>query len=400
MKLISKNPGTFFILGFFTLLAVEVLAVYYIMPMPGSQNGNHVELSYTINRNIWPPRILSTILMLASLWFIMKARPVWKMVPAVVGSLFIGSVFYLTNFIMRADKMFYQPTVKRMWPLGKNQIENERLVLGITVGGESRAYPLNIIAYHHEIRDSIAGRPIIVTYCSVCRTGRVFSPIVNGKVETFRLVGMDQFNALFEDSETKSWWRQATGECVAGPLKGSCLQEIPTQQTTLAVWESMYPATLVLQADNLFSKEYNALKGFDNGTSKGGLTGTDTVAGKPKSWVIDVTYNGSEKIYEWNILKQKRIIQDTLGNVFPLLIIEPDNLSFHVFNRMVNGSVLQFAYDEHTVTLTDTSGSVWNLKGDCLSGPFQGKNLHLLSAYQEFRHSYMSFHSTAAIYKP
>jgi hypothetical protein len=49
----------------------------------------------------------------------------------------------------------------------------------------------------------------------------VFSPVVDGRSETFRLVGMDHFNAMFEDASTHSWWRQANGEAIAGPSKGS-----------------------------------------------------------------------------------------------------------------------------------------------------------------------------------
>jgi hypothetical protein len=40
---------------------------------------------------------------------------------------------------------------------------------------------------------------------------------------------MDHFNAMFEDSQTKSWWRQVNGEAIAGPLKGKTLPEIPSQ---------------------------------------------------------------------------------------------------------------------------------------------------------------------------
>jgi hypothetical protein len=64
----------------------------------------------------------------------------------------------------------------------------------------------------------------MITYCTVCRTGRVFEPVVNGKFEKFRLVGMDHFNAMFEDVTTKSWWRQVTGEAITGKLKG---QQLP-----------------------------------------------------------------------------------------------------------------------------------------------------------------------------
>jgi hypothetical protein len=55
----------------------------------------------------------------------------------------------------------------------------------------------------------------MVTYCTVCRTGRVYGPIINGKKETFRLVGMDHFNAMLEDATTKSWWQQATWDARA-----------------------------------------------------------------------------------------------------------------------------------------------------------------------------------------
>ena len=66
-------------------------------------------------------------------------------------------------------------------------------------------------------------------------------PFVNGKKESFRLVGMDHFNAMFEDKTTKSWWYQATGEAIAGPLKNKTLTEIPSQQMTLSAWLRQYP---------------------------------------------------------------------------------------------------------------------------------------------------------------
>jgi len=76
------------------------------------------------------------------------------------------------------------------------------------------------IGYHHQVRDTIAGAPVLVSYYTVCRTGRVFCPAVKGDPEVFRLVGMDHFNAMFEDATTHSWWRQANGQAIIGPRKG------------------------------------------------------------------------------------------------------------------------------------------------------------------------------------
>ena len=37
-------------------------------------------------------------------------------------------------------------------------------VYGIVVGDSARAYPISMIAYHHVINDTVAGRHVAVTY--------------------------------------------------------------------------------------------------------------------------------------------------------------------------------------------------------------------------------------------
>src|ERR1044071_4013377 len=103
----------------------------------------------------------------------------------------------------------------------------------------------------------------MVTYCTVCRTGPVHLPIGNGKYEKFRLVGMDHFDAMFEDATTGSWWRQENGDAITGPLKGKALDEIPSQQMTLKQWIAEHPDTKILQPDTNFQNEYATLEGYD-----------------------------------------------------------------------------------------------------------------------------------------
>jgi hypothetical protein len=40
----------------------------------------------------------------------------------------------------------------------------EDRVLGITINGESRAYPLRMMTYHHIANDVLGGRPILITF--------------------------------------------------------------------------------------------------------------------------------------------------------------------------------------------------------------------------------------------
>jgi hypothetical protein len=38
------------------------------------------------------------------------------------------------------------------------------MVLAIEVGGESVAYPVRLMAYHHVVADTVGGQPIVATY--------------------------------------------------------------------------------------------------------------------------------------------------------------------------------------------------------------------------------------------
>ncbi len=43
-------------------------------------------------------------------------------------------------------------------------LDADDLVLGLTIDGESRAYPTSMMTYHHIVNDTFGGRPILVTF--------------------------------------------------------------------------------------------------------------------------------------------------------------------------------------------------------------------------------------------
>lgn len=289
--------------------------------------------------------------------------------------------------------MFLQPKNKLLTTVSENKIDSNKLIIGVEINGQAKAYPIEIIGYHHQVQDTIGGQPVMVTYCTVCRTGRVFSPLVNGKFQHFRLVGMDHFNAMFEDEDTKSWWRQATGDAVAGPLKGSSLKEVPSEQLRLDAWIRKFPNTLILQPDTLFTNDYEDLEGFDAGTVESSLEKRDSASWQFKSWVIGVLVDGQAKAYDWNEFVQKRLIQDTINNTTIVLVLEKDEMSFHVWKSKIDNAVLQFELDVNTQMLKDSlTNTLWDMNGNCVEGLLKGRQLSSVSAYQEFWHSWQSFH--------
>src|SRR6266487_5447006 len=177
----------FLISGFLLLFAVEILRVYFIMPFPGSQHNNTIDIAYWLDRNVVWLRILALLLLVYPLASILKHSKKWKKVVLIVLLVFYTVVFYFFNFRFQADKMFYQPQHKNFASSKNTKIATDKLIIGVAINGEAKAYPIQLIGYHHQVRDTIGNTPLMITYCTVCRTGRVFSPTVNGRNETFRL---------------------------------------------------------------------------------------------------------------------------------------------------------------------------------------------------------------------
>lgn len=387
------------IFGILFLLAAEILRIYFIMPFPGSQKSDTIDFAYWLGRNIVWIRILLLLIIAIPAIRIFRNGKSWKKITLGIVFLFYGVVFFFFNFRFEADKMFYQPVNKSFASGNSNVVNSERLVIGVVQNGEAKAYPIEIIGYHHQVKDTIGGKPAIITYCSVCRTGRVYSPFIDGKHEEFRLVGMDHFNAMFEDATTKSWWQQATGKAIAGDMKGKALAEIPSQQVTLASWIELHPDSKVLQPDTLFRKKYAGMEGFDKGTINSSLEKRDSGSWQFKSWVVGVDQQGMARAYDWNDLLKNKLIQDSLAGLPLLLTIGKDGESFYAFNRSVDNTVLQFERrDAETLTDSNTN-STWTNAGIAIEGPLKDKKLQPVQAYQEFWHSWQTFHPNTTQYK-
>ena len=367
-----------FWVGIIGLLVFEILNVYFIMPMPGSQRMNSIGAAYFLYKWRWIFRgFFSVIILIGFLKSSVKRK--WLLIIPIV---IVAAIIYMANFKMAADAMFKQPKQLLLVTAGDNKVDTNRLVIGVTINGESKAYPIRFLGYHHHVQDTVGGKSILVTYCTVCRTGRVFEPIVNGKKETFRLVGMDHFNAMLEDASTKSWWRQATGEAISGKLKGQQLPEVLSTQTSLAKWLQLNPASLIMQADPAFIKFYDSTMKYESGMSRNKLTGTDSLSWKNKSWIIGIKIGAARKAYDWNQLKKERIIHDQLDNIPVVLVLANDNKSFFAFETTSNH---QLVLKNDTLLLGNKHFSI-NGKG--IDTAFSIKPL---PAYQEFWHSWQTF---------
>ena len=156
-------------------------------------------------------------------------------------------------------------------------------------------------------------------------------------------------------------------------------------QTTLEQWIKLYPHTLVMQADPSFKAVYDSLSNYESGKRKGSLTKRDSASWQEKSWVVGVEINQKAKAYDWNELQKKKIIYDVVDNQAIMIILAKDKQSFVALKRHSSDQKFTIRND----TLFSEVGK-FNFLGQTLDN--RGVDLVRLKAYQEYWHSWQTFH--------
>lgn len=137
-------------------------------------------------------------------------------------------------------------------------LDNRDRVLGITLNGISRAYPIKILNWHEIVNDSIDDIYYTITYCPLCGTGVAFDSNINGQVLNFGVSGLlYNSDVLLYDRETQSLWSQLLSQAVTGKYKGTKLKTLPVMHTTWSNWKRHHPSTLVLSNNTGYRRSYD-----------------------------------------------------------------------------------------------------------------------------------------------
>lgn len=377
-----------FLPGLIFFLVPGIVQAYLFMPFPGSQDLNSIDVAYALQPWVLPLRIIGFLLMIGPLVKGFLTGAILRRISIVMFCVFCFVVFYFTTFAASASNLFREPSSLRMAAAADNRVPLDDVVIGIEHNGIAKAYPVNYLAYHHRVSDSIGDLRLWATYCSMCRTGAIYQPVVDNQQLTFRLVGANRYNAVFEDEATGSWWYQATGEAATGPMKGKRLPIVPSEQMTLKLWLEQHPNSLIAQPDGAeFSREgYKQSDSYDRFQPK--KEGWDR-----HSWVVGITSQTASKAYLWSGLFNARVVNDTVGELPVVIVVASDSVSFTAWKRTVNGQQLTFALDSSQTRLTDAqTNSIWNWKGECVEGTYAGQKLQSVGAQQQYWHAWQTFH--------
>ncbi|SDP18991.1 Protein of unknown function [Mucilaginibacter sp. OK268] len=395
-----KNRSRIFWLGIILLIVPGLVHAYLLMPFPGSQDLNAITICYYLEKIVNPLRVIGALLIV---WYLVKyyAKNTvrGKIVKIVLLLLCLGS-FYFTDIAYKAETMFKETDAIKFANGLTNKVPLNYVIIGVVNNGVAKAYPVVYLGYHHKVQDQVGQQPVLVTYCTMCRTGRVYNPVINGARQNFRLVGARHYNAIIEDESTKTWWYQATGNAAVGELKGHQLQELPYEQSTLGAWLQKHPTSLIMQPDKLYASDYADLKNYDRIQA---IDRDSTLKNKDslirKSWVVGVIINGKARAYDWRRLNNKHLLNDEFDHHSLLLGIEHDSLTYHAWNTVVNGKTLHFNLGNDGLLTDLETASVWDWDGLCIFGTQKGQRLAKVQAYQEYWRSWKHFHPATTFWK-
>ena len=132
-------------------------------------------------------------------------------------------------------------------------------VIGVTVNGESRAWPISVLNYHEIINDRLNGAPVAVTYCPLCDSATAFDRRIKAGEREFGVSGLlYNSNVLMYDrgARDESLWSQLHGEAVSGPSSGEELKLLPVELTSWRSWRMAHPETSVMSTDTGHRRDY------------------------------------------------------------------------------------------------------------------------------------------------
>lgn len=193
-----------------------------------------------------------------------------------------------------------------------NFLKDDDPVLGLSYKGVARAYPHRIMNWHEIVNDTVAGDPILVTYCPLCYTGIAFERKVDGSETTFGVSGkLYKSNLVMYDRLTESLWNQLGGEAIIGEHVGKKLKQVPLETVLWRDWKAKYPKTQVLSTDTGYTRNYdtNPYEGYEVSQDTFGTEFEDArLHPKAKVWGIEI--NGKYKAYSDDSLTKVGLLKD------------------------------------------------------------------------------------------
>jgi hypothetical protein len=155
---------------------------------------------------------------------------------------------------------------------GGDWYPDDRIVFGVVVNGEARAYPKNLMEVHEMVNDTLGGIRIGIPYCTLCGSAQAYvTDAVPPGFNTLELRTsglLTRSNKVMFDLNTFSMFDTFLGTALTGPLHDAefSLQPTSVVTSTWADWKATHPGTTIVAEDGGIGRSYplDPLRGRDD----------------------------------------------------------------------------------------------------------------------------------------
>jgi hypothetical protein len=282
-------------------------------------------------------------------------------------------------------------------------------VIHLAVGGETRAYPLQILIWHEIVNDTAGSVPVAVTFCPLCNAAIVFDRRLDGRTLDFGTTGnLRHSDLVMWDRQTESWWQQMTGEAIVGELTGRRLTMLPATIIAWAEFVQQYPRGQVLSRETGFRRDYgrNPYLGYDRIDQSPFLfSGPTDDRLPPMERVVAVSVGGEDVAYPFTLLRERGVVEDQIGGQPVVIFFQPGTASAldraaiaegrdagaaAVYRPVADGRWLRFRPQDGGFVDTETQ-SRWTLLGRAVAGPLAGTALEPVVSGVHFWFAWAAF---------
>jgi hypothetical protein len=196
---------------------------------------------------------------------------------------------------------------KFVFPDNASFLSPEDRVLGVSLTGIARAYPVRILNYHEVVNDAFHDTSIVITYCPLCGSGMAFYGSITNRRLIFGISGLlYNSDVLLYDLQTQSLWSQIEGAAVSGAMNGTKLIPIPVSHTTWRDWKARHPNSQVLSTETGFRRDYrkDPYPGYASSTKTLFPVAARSRKYRQKALVMGLEVRGHFKAYPFEELKR------------------------------------------------------------------------------------------------
>jgi hypothetical protein len=223
---------------------------------------------------------------------------------------------------------------------------------------------------------------------------------VNGLVLTFHLAGINNQNFLMRDEETGSYWQQISGRAISGPLAGSSLKLIRSDELSFPLWKSEQPSGTILKDVAGFVQDY-ALPDWDQKMKK-----TPTVLSfaehgfGPRELMLGIKAFGEARAWPLNLVIREKLVKDRIGAQPVILVIGPDDKSIRAFHVSATAEFYRVTQTQanSALMIDSADGSEWNFQGCAISGKSKWACLERLDAIADYWFDWRNYNPGTSVY--